>query len=155
MNAYFLHLLTYENWANKEVIHALWSVAACPTRAEALMGHVLSAQKVWLRRAEGSEERGEIWPAIASDDMPALADYHYQLWTTHVQNLPEGQLDQPIQYRTSTGTAYENTLGEILTHLSHHAMYHRGQIVQLIRPQLAQVPLTDYIFWKRAPNPSL
>ena len=38
---------------------------------------------------------------------------------------------------------------DILTHMSHHAAYHRGQVVQLIRPMLDEPPVTDFIVWTR------
>ena len=149
MNDYLLQLLDYERWTNQLIIDALRITGDPPERAVQLMGHILGTQAVWFARVNGGITSSPIWPATPAAELEEVAQKHHALWRAYVADTNAWQSDRAIRYRNSTGTAFENTPADILTHLSHHATYHRGQVVQLIRPQLAEAPLTDYIVWRR------
>jgi len=55
-----------------------------------------------------------------------------------------------VQYRTTTGAPYENTVEEILTQVLLHGAYHRGQIALLVRQLDGQPAVTDFIAWVRS-----
>ncbi|RRA99769.1 DinB family protein [Larkinella rosea] len=149
MKNYLLRLVDYEQWANRAIIDALGSVASPPHRAVELMGHVLSAQQVWMSRLTGEISYVAIWEDIPIAWMGETSDRNFQRLKSFLEGESEDKLTQTIAYKTSTGEPFESPLTDILLHLSHHAAYHRGQIVQLIRPQLTEAPKTDYIFWAR------
>lgn len=149
MKEYFLHLLDYEHWANRIILNTLHLTNDPPERAVQLMGHILGAQAEWFNRVNGGTQSLAFWPVMPEADMEAVAQTQHSRWLAYVADTNTRQLDHPIRYQNSTGAAFENTLTDILTHLSHHAAYHRGQIVQLIGPQLAEAPVTDYIVWRR------
>lgn len=149
MNAYLIHLLKYEYWANRRVIDALETLDNVPARAITLMSHVLTAQQVWLSRLENEPVAVPIWEDMPLNWMVETAERQHRKLVSYVASLPETDLQQPIDYTNSTGIAYQDNALDILTHLSHHAAYHRGQIVQLIRPLLPDAPVTDFIVWAR------
>ena len=149
MKEYLLRLLDYELWADQSIIVSLQSVDNPPARAVKIMGHILSAQLVWLRRIQGHPTTIDPWQYIPLVDMSERAENNHRLLKTHLTSSDDWQPTRIVAYQNSQGESFENSLQDILAQLSHHSAYHRGQVVQLITPQLAQVPTTDYIFWRR------
>jgi uncharacterized damage-inducible protein DinB len=147
MKDHLLRLLDYEQWANQTIIDTLETVTSPPPRAIKLMGHILSAQQVWISRIVGETPFAAIW-----EDVP-LVWLHQTAEKNHLRlrELIENQEDihQEISYSNLAGEPFVSPLSDILTHLSHHAAYHRAQVVQLIRPQLEESPTTDFIHWTR------
>ncbi|GAB3758402.1 DinB family protein [Spirosoma pomorum] len=149
MKNHLIHLLNYELWANKRVIDALEVLENPPSRAVAVMGHILSAQQVWLGRFVGEPTFISIWEDTPVSWMNEMAERQHHKIVSYVNTLAEADLLKPIDYVSSQGDNYQNTLLDMLTHMSHHAAYHRGQVVQLIRPMVKQAPVTDFIIWVR------
>lgn len=149
MKNYLVHLLNYELWANRRVIDALETIDNPPARAVAVMGHVLSAQHVWLSRFTHEPSYVAIWEDIPVSWMGETAERQHRQAISYLTSLGEPELLQSVEYVNSTGHAYQSTLIDILTHMSHHATYHRGQVVQIIRPLLKEAPVTDFIVWVR------
>ena len=149
MKNYLIHLLNYEHWANQRVIDALETLDNPPARAVAVMGHILSAQQVWLGRVLHEPTFVSIWEDTPVSWMGETAERQHRKLVTYLTTLSETDLLQSLDYINSAGNAYQSTLLDILTHMSHHAAYHRGQVIQLIRPMLDKAPITDFIVWTR------
>lgn len=63
--------------------------------------------------------------------------------------LEKYNLDEVVEYTTSTGDKYKNTIRDILFHIVNHSTYHRAQIATLFRSSgITPIP-TDYITFKR------
>ncbi|GAB3316790.1 hypothetical protein GCM10027299_07460 [Larkinella ripae] len=148
MKDYLIRLIDYEQWANRSVIDALASLEKPPGRAVQVMAHVLSAQQIWLSRLTGEVSYVAVWEDIPIAWMGETSDRNFRRLKSFLD--AEESLERAISYKTSAGQSYTSSVIDILTQLSHHAAYHRGQVVQLIRPQLADAPTTDFIVWARA-----
>jgi uncharacterized damage-inducible protein DinB len=149
MKTYLTHLLNYELWANQRIIESLQTIDNPPARAIAVMGHILSAQQVWLGRVLNEPTYVAIWENIPVSWMGETAERQHKQAISYITSIAEAELLLPVEYVTSNGDPYQSTLIDILTHMSHHAAYHRGQVVQLIRPMLEEAPVTDFIVWAR------
>lgn len=149
MKNFLIHLLNYELWANQRVIIALETLDNPPARAVAVMGHILSAQQVWTGRVLHETTFVSIWEDTPVAWMNETAERQHRKIVSYVSALAESDLTQPVDYANSKQVPYESTLVDILTHMSHHAAYHRGQVVQLIRPMMEEPPITDFIVWAR------
>ncbi len=149
MKDYLIELLDYELWANRRLIDAIETINNPPARALAVMGHILSAQHVWFGRVTHASTFVTIWEDIPVSWMGETAERQHRQIVSHLLGLTESELLQLVDYVNSKGISYQSPLADILTHLSHHAAYHRGQVVQLIRPMLGEAPVTDFIVWKR------
>ena len=149
MKNYLIHLLNYELWANQRVIDVLETIDNPPARAIAVMGHILSAQHVWMGRVLHETTFVSIWEDTPVAWMGETAERQHRRITSYLTSMAEPDLVQPVDYVNSRGEAYTGTLLDILTHMSHHAAYHRGQVVQLIRPFVEKAPITDFIVWTR------
>ncbi|MCX6219149.1 DinB family protein [Spirosoma sp.] len=150
MKEYLTQLLDYELWANQRVIEALDTLRNPPSRAVAVMGHILSAQHVWFGRIIHEYAFVAIWEDIPVSWMIETAERQHRQITGYVSTLNEAEVTKLIEYANSQEVTYQSSLLEILTHMSHHAAYHRGQVVQLIRPMLKEAPVTDFIVWLRS-----
>lgn len=144
-----IQLIDYELWANRRVIDALELVKNPPARAIAVMGHILSTQHVWFSRIIHKTAFVAIWEDIPVSWMIETAERQHRQLLGYMEALSEPELTQVISYTNSQGIAYQNSLTALLTHMSHHAAYHRGQVVQFIRPMLPEAPVTDFIVWAR------
>ena len=153
MKDYLIQLLDYELWANQRVIESLDSLKNPPSRAVAVMGHILSAQHIWFGRIMHTTTFITIWEDIPVSWMIETAERQHRQVVSHVSSLQESDVAELIEYNNSNGVPYKSPLLDILTHMSHHAAYHRGQIVQLIRPMLTEAPITDFIVFTREKQP--
>lgn len=149
MKNYLIHLLNYELWANQRIIDALETLDNPPARAVAVMGHILSAQQVWFGRVTKETTFVSIWEDVPVSWMGETAERQHRKIVSFITDLPETDLLQSVDYVTSKDVPFQSNLIDILTHMSHHAAYHRGQVVQLIRPLLDEAPITDFIVWTR------
>ncbi|QIP15994.1 damage-inducible protein DinB [Spirosoma aureum] len=149
MKNYLIHLLNYELWANQRVIEAIEGIDNPPARALAVMGHILSAQQVWFGRVTKETTFVSIWEDIPVSWMGETAERQHRKIVSYINALAEPELLQSFDYVTSKDQPFQSTLIDIVTHMSHHAAYHRGQVVQLIRPMLKEAPITDFIVWVR------
>lgn len=149
MKDHLIQLLDYELWANQRIIEALDTLKNPPSRAVAVMGHILSAQHVWFGRVIHEYAFVAIWEDIPVSWMIETAERQHRQIVSYVSSLSEADVSGLVEYANSEGIDYKTSLLDILTHMSHHAAYHRGQVVQLIRPLLNEAPVTDFIVWTR------
>ncbi|GAB3026927.1 DinB family protein [Spirosoma pulveris] len=149
MKEHLIQLLDYELWANQRVIEALDTLKNPPSRAVAVMGHILSAQHIWFGRIIHEYAFVAIWEDIPVSWMIETAERQHRQIVGYVSALNESEVGELVEYVNSQEKPFKTSLPDILTHMSHHAAYHRGQVVQLIRPMLKEAPVTDFIVWIR------
>lgn len=149
MKAYHIRLLQYDYWANLRIIEALEKLDTPPERAVLLTSHILNAQMVWFTRITNDHLVVGVWDMLPVSWLKETADLSYQKWDSYLKDLAETDFDRVIQYRNTKGEYFETPIGEILTHLNHHAAYHRGQVIEALKPVLHPLPVTDYIVWLR------
>jgi len=132
----------FDIWANR-----LW--LECIERKglgepdRALLGHILSAQKVWVKRVQG-ESMGQMPVVDLTEE--AMADIHRQ-WIEVLQTAGD---DRVIDYHRTTGEALSSKLSDIAAHVINHGTYHRGELRGLCRVRSDEdFPETDrlrYVF---------
>lgn len=143
-------LFRYTRWAHTRVLDALRSAHSPPTRAVRLFSHILRAQDVWYGRvADTAHATLELW---ADESLSACADRlesSMRRWQTVLDASAPHDLDQPIAYTNSSGTAFETPLRDIFSHVVNHGTHHRAQIALVLREADIAPPVTDYIFFLR------
>jgi uncharacterized damage-inducible protein DinB len=140
-------LLNHELWGNLKVLEAARSCDTLPDRAMILIAHMTASQHIWISRIAGQPHSMSVFPVLSIDDCEALfRQHHTQLmaWAKDAEAL-----QRIVAYQTTTGSSYENTVEELITHLCLHAQYHRGQINQLIKPIATTTHDVDYIQYLR------
>jgi uncharacterized damage-inducible protein DinB len=148
-------LFDHMAWADAEAVAALRTLPdASAQRAQAvrLYAHLAAAAHVWLARVEGRAPEYPVWPELPLEAARELAARSLA-GLRAVAGRGAAGLAEIVEYRTSAGQPFRNTVGEVLTHVALHGSYHRGQLALLTRQGGGAPATTDYIVFARAASP--
>ena len=137
--AHFAMLARYNKWANDRLYRM-----ACALPEEAYrknvgayfgslhgtLNHLLTADRIWMRRLTGSGDHLDKLNATVCDELQSLRtarEKEDERIVSFVESLDEAQLESQWDYRTLNGTPQRQPVGEILAHLFNHQTHHRGQ----------------------------
>lgn len=150
MKNYFLRLLGYDKYANREILTTMRGINN-PEKAVLLMGHLLAAQQRWLKRCKGENDADVIiFPKTETTPFEEVMAINNREWVEFLNSLSDADFNNTISYATSGGAPFTNTITEILTHMINHGTHHRAQIGQYLKQAgLETLPVTDYIFYLR------
>ena len=135
-------LLRYDAWANRETAESLRDRA--PERSLRWMAHIVGAEYLWLARLEGKPAPLPVWPDLGIDACREKVKALTRLWPDFLKTH-RNSLGDTISYTNTKGEPWSNTVEEILTHVTIHSAYHRGQIASDVREAGMAPALTDYI----------
>ena len=140
-------LFDHNWWAHEALVAELRRM---PPDAETirLFAHVVGTEHLWLSRIDGIKPRVAVWPALALDEIVAL-ETENRARIRELLRRPDDSRQQRVPYRNSAGNEFDNTVGEILTHVAMHGHYHRGQIARTMRAAGREPVYTDYIGYVR------
>ena len=154
-----LHVFEYDEWATTTLLDAVEQLKPdeihkdLGTSFQSLHGtlvHLYGAQFLWLSRWKGSPT-GLTKP----EEVPTIADLRnrwrelYNQMYDYIRSLTDLQLRANFTYPDLAGKEWSHPLFQQIEHLAFHSMYHRGQVVTLLR-QLGQTPPhTDLIVYYR------
>jgi uncharacterized damage-inducible protein DinB len=149
MKHHFTKLYEHLAWADARVLQSLRTAHTVLKRDLDLYSHILGSEHVWLSRIKGTRARVAVWPSLTLDEAERLAGENAAAFNKVVSELTEESRETPITYRNSAGDQFTSTLEDILTHVSLHGAYHRGQIAASIRAAGDVPSPTDYIAFAR------
>lgn len=145
---YFIDLLEYDNWANNKIAEILVRDEEIPSKCKILFHHIAAATDAWLSRVNSSERYfSNLFEESNPQDTIKMLNELFCKWIDFVRE--ENDFNRVIKYKNTKGVEFENTLRDILIHLSAHGNYHRGQINQLLRQNGIAPAAIDYILYKR------
>ena len=133
-------------WADARTLAMLRTMTDPPPQALDLFAHILAAEHIWLRRIDGVVHLYDVWQPIGLDECKRLAHANH---AGFARVLAEADRLRPVTYQNLAGTTYTTPLEDILIHVSHHGMYHRGQVALLVRASGGTPLPTDYIVFQR------
>ncbi len=134
-------LFDYDLWATRRWMHALAGFQDLG-RAHEILEHMLFAQRVWLERLGVEFEL-----QTGTEQTQAVFDRLNRKWK---QIAEEANLDAQVEYKTSGGAEFVNTVSEIGLHVVNHGTYHRGQLRGLAESEgWDGFPDTDLILFLR------
>ncbi|MDE3178937.1 MAG: DinB family protein [Acidobacteriota bacterium] len=142
----FKKLFDYDFWANQR---ALESVPTATSQDEALrlMSHIVGAGRVWLGRFQNSSAAPpQPWPKLSLAECVAGASELHAGWA---EVLGRADLSGNLIYHNTKGDAFATPVAEVLTHITMHAAYHRGQLAAAVRKGSGAPAVTDYIAYVR------
>jgi uncharacterized damage-inducible protein DinB len=150
MNTPIIRMLDHIHWANLEMLDALKLTQSHLEKALSLFIHILAAENVWLKRLNELEIRHfDIWPKPSMEDCERLIHENRQGYSQLLKELSESDYSRLISYKNSKGDAFTTSISDILTHVSLHGSYHRGQINALLRREGYEPRGTDFITFTR------
>ena len=133
-------------WADTRALSSLRDMREAPPQALDLMCHVLTAEHIWLRRITGGANAYQVWQSLGLDECDQLAARNHAGFAEVLASADRGRV---IAYTTSAGHAMQTAIEDILVHVSHHGMYHRGQVALLVRAAGGSPVSTDFILFAR------
>ena len=149
MKKYFIDLFKYHGWANKKLIDGIKEGEINVECIMKILSHLLLSENTWLQRLKSEKYDNKFWTELTFEDCRELSEENKLNINTYLNSLSETDFNTVVKYTNSKGIEYTNTIVEILTHLSHHSSYHRGQIAKEMR-RLGKEPVyTDYIVYLR------
>ena len=146
-------MFKHVDWANAVIFDALRGQSTPDPEALRLFAHILGAEEVWLSRIAQRPSRQAVWPSLSISECDALAGANRDAFAALLADTKAGDLERPVRYSNSAGFQFENTLGDILTHVALHGSYHRGQIARQLRASGTAPPYTDFIAFVRRDQP--
>lgn len=142
---HYAQLVSYDGWANLEVIASLRTAGAPPERSRKWMAHIIAAEHVWLGRLLQRSPRFPVWPELHLDQCEEEAKQLMSSWKDYLATGSWDLLDQTIAYKNSKGEPWNSLARDVLTHVFMHSTYHRGQIAADLRQTGFVPPYTDFI----------
>jgi uncharacterized damage-inducible protein DinB len=147
MKSYFLNLFDYHDQANAKVIDVLYPEnSAISDYAYKMFRHIVMAHHIWSHRILKLPFDYEFWAELDKNQIEALIQKNK---IELKQILDQFNLDDPISFTNLQGETYTMKLIDILSHVSHHYAYHRGQIARAIREAGIDPPKTDLMLFRR------
>lgn len=153
-------LFDYNRWANARVLDACEPVPAEFLSRDlgssfpsviATLGHVLSAEWVWLERWNGRSPSGP----PAHWDLSAITPIR-STWRAvdadlehFLQELDDARLGAAVEYRNTRGEEFVAPLWQLMRHFVNHSTYHRGQVATLLRQLGFPAVSTDLVLYHR------
>jgi uncharacterized damage-inducible protein DinB len=142
---HYEQLISYDEWANLEVIRVFRGIEELPARPLNLLAHIVAAEHLWRARLLGVDSPFPVWPELTVERCEEQVRQLPVLWREYLADDSSDLLDRTIAYKNSKGESYKSLVRDILTHVFMHSAYHRGQIASDIR-QAGSVPAyTDFI----------
>lgn len=111
-----------------------------------LISHILNAHEIWNTRILKVPTQFAVWQL---QDWIAMKEVDQNNHSVSDAILDSKALDEIVNYTTSTGEKYSNTIQDLLFHLINHSNYHRGQINMELKNLGLKPLITDYVFYKR------
>jgi uncharacterized damage-inducible protein DinB len=134
-------LLQYDVWANRETLKSLQQGAA-PAKSLRWMSHIIGSEFLWLDRINGRPQSLPVWPELSLDECGARLSQLSQLLPAAALGTDVGRT---VRYTNTKGERWSSSVQEILTHVTIHSAYHRGQIASDVRSAGQEPAYTDYI----------
>ena len=145
LNEYYTRLFRYDHWANRECVAALRKSGSEDAKVLRVIGHVLSAQKLWLERLLSQPQSMAVWPAATLEECSTLVDAMAAAWRDYLSKLSIDSFGHTIEYRNSKGEPWSSRVEDVLIHVLMHSAYHRGQIAPEMRAAGLVPAYTDFI----------
>ena len=137
-------LLRYDIWANGETLDSLRQ-GPPPARSLKWMGHIVGAEYLWLARLREEPAPLPVWPDLAVEQCAAHLGELSGMWHEYLADAGANRVAQRVTYTNSKGEEWTSAMEDILTHVTIHSAYHRGQIASDLRAAGQAPAYTDFI----------
>jgi len=153
-------MAAYNTWANARLYDAATAltdferkrdVKAYFTSLHGTLNHLLTADRIWLKRLTGEGEAPTKLDTVLFESFSELReareveDKRFMDYAATVQ--PE-ELETILEYVNTRGEAKSLPLGVVLTHVFNHQTHHRGQATHILRQLgVAEPPSLDLLYF--------
>ena len=147
-------LLEYNHWANTLIGSQIETLSdevynrnlgGSFGSMKATILHILESDWIWLNRFKGTTMT-EV-PQYDLATAKAVNTEWNKIQTEMAQVVTRFSSDQNIEFITRKGQPISMSFDDIVTHISHHGSYHRGQLANMIRMTGEKPVSTDYFIF--------
>jgi uncharacterized damage-inducible protein DinB len=149
MNGYFQRLFDYDHWAKLRLASAIRTLPEIPERVISVYGHLLASNHIWQCRLLGNLPEMGVWEPIPPESWLRQQELNHMQITSFLEAATVDDFAKEINYKTTKGIPFQNTVEGILSHMITHSNYHMGQINLLLKPVLEPLPDLMYISYQR------
>ena len=144
LQAYYLELAAFNNWADKRVMDWLTQVTDEQWNQPAISSfgsvrdtaiHMVSAKKLWIDTWTGIDN-----PVYLSAGFKESKNELIIIWkkscedlTSFIETYPAENYTKPVTVKKPNGELCTMEFKKTFPHMINHATYHRGQLVTLLR----------------------
>jgi uncharacterized damage-inducible protein DinB len=147
MIPFFKELFEYNHHFNQKLASVFSEEPdKIPEKSIKWFSHILNAHRVWNSRILPVEDKFGVWQMHEVNELMEIDRTNY---IDSLKILDRENMESEIQYLTSKGDPFTNTVRDILFHVINHSTYHRGQIAADFRQHNLEPIVSDYIFYKR------
>ncbi|MBK6859216.1 MAG: hypothetical protein IPG95_02895 [Saprospiraceae bacterium] len=147
MKDYFRSLFDYHVRANELFLDVLYSEnKPIDEYAFKMFRHSIMAHHVWNHRMLDLAYDHEFWEPLSKIQLEQLMIQNKE---ETAQILNQFDLQDELDYKNQLGESFSSKIIDILSHISHHYAYHRGQIARSLRECGIEPPKTDLIIFRR------
>jgi len=147
MVTFLVNQYKHMHWANGKLIEVLGRDGAAVDETVGLMGHIVSAEHVWLSRLCRREAVLAPWSRLALPECRDYAAANCAGYLEMISGLDEERLREPVSFVVTSGKAMSSTVGDVLCHVPVHGSHHRGQICRILSRDHIAPPGIDYILY--------
>ncbi|MDB5193149.1 MAG: damage-inducible protein DinB [Segetibacter sp.] len=147
MKEFFLDLFNYHYSLNKRMFELFdHNKDRVPEISIKLMCHVLNAHHLWLYRIDNKTPLYSTWDTYPNTNLALVNEANRQLTEVIIATR---DFDEIINYKTSKGEHFSNSIRDILFQVVNHSTHHKAQISAQLRSFNIEPFASDYIFYKR------
>ncbi|NJL11671.1 MAG: damage-inducible protein DinB [Microscillaceae bacterium] len=147
MQDLFTDLFAYQHHFNQAIGEQLGQAREeLLTEALPLFAHLINAHHTWNARLLGHTPEVkvfEVHPLLRCLQMDR------DNYANTLKAMAKYEFNRVIDYQTSKGEPFRNTVRDILFHIVNHSTHHRAQISTQLRQAGISPLATDYIFFRR------
>lgn len=145
MRDHWLEFAGYNAWANTRLYAAVQALPSGAFTAETgvffgsicgTLNHLLVADRIWMKRLNGSGEAPDRLDAVLHDDLASLSEARFaedRRICDWIAGLGEDDFAGVVRFRrVTTPDAVEMPVAGVLAHLFNHQTHHRGQAHALV-----------------------
>lgn len=137
-------------WADRLLLEAIENGGHATPDIWKLCRHIAVAEQVWFTRLAGrSSLRIKLWEEAEGAAVRGLFADSERLVAEFLDGLTEDRLDEEVAYTNQSGQPFRTTVRDILTQVTLHGQYHRGQINRALREAGGTPAGIDFITFAR------
>ncbi len=158
---YMRRLVRYNVWANERIADLCRSMdtsmfehvfeGSFPS-IRSTVCHLWDAEYIWFNRLHGSSpaEFPSRSKQLRRDQICDGMIHASNNFQRYVEALSDSDVNSTVEYLTTRGQSYSNTVDQIISHTMNHSTYHRGQVILYARLLGVDHPAsTDQILYFR------
>ncbi|KOY88139.1 damage-inducible protein DinB [bacterium 336/3] len=147
MKAFFKEIFEYHHYFNQKLVEEIEkNKDVLPENTYRLFCHILNAHHIWNARIVGVVPLFAVQQVHLVQELRSIDVTNYES-TSKILDVED--LEKVIDYKTSKGEPFSNTIRDILFHIANHSTHHKAQIASQMRQNGITPIITDYIFYKR------